>query len=79
MNPGRPKTSRRAPLAKRHPMGDARGPTELRTASLGAFREECDAAIVAIKIVFADVVIKTILDQVDAYNCLLSKIIFIKA
>lgn len=49
MNPGRPKTSRRAPLAKRHPMGDARGPTELRTASLGAFREECDAAIVAIK------------------------------
>ena len=49
MNPSRPKISRRAPLAKRRPTGEAREPTLARAAGLGAFREECDTAIAAIR------------------------------
>jgi hypothetical protein len=49
MNPGNPKISRRAPLAKRRAKVAARDAAPPRAASLGAFRGECDDAVAAIK------------------------------
>jgi hypothetical protein len=48
-------SSRRAPLAKRPRHGDARGRTDVSpdakqaAGSLGAFRDECDSAVAAIR------------------------------
>jgi len=51
MNPSRPRTSPRAPLAKRPLGGDARarGQPASSAGNLGAFRRECDESIAAIK------------------------------
>lgn len=54
MTPDRPKISRRAPLSKRPRLSDARERPLPSGTGLGAFREECDAAVAAIKAAVRD-------------------------